>query len=238
MSANVHLTELLPAYALGCLEEEEARRVAAHVAVCADCRAELAACEAVVGKLALAAPEATPPAGVKQRVLAHVQPARPPARPRRPWQEAFVRLFRRSAPVWALASLVLVIGLIASNVLWMQAGSSPMLPNGMHVITLHSTETAPKASGSLVVSPDGEYGTLVVADLPALDQGHQYQLWLVRDGQRVSGGVFSIDEHGYGAMVVYASQPLSQFDSFGITLEPAGGSPGPTGPKVLASSSL
>jgi anti-sigma-K factor RskA len=238
MSTDVHVTELVAAYALGCLEEEEARQVAEHIAACADCRAELAACEAVVGRLALAAPEATPPAGLKQRLLAQIEPTRRSVEVRQPWWEAVNALFRRNAPAWAMASLLLVIALIASNVLWLRARRSPLLPNGMHVIALTSTGAAPGASGSIVVSPDGEYGTLVVAGLPALDREHQYQLWLVRNGDRTSGGVLSIDSHGYGAMVVYTSQPLSHYDSFGITVEPAGGSPGPTGPKVLGGSSL
>ena len=29
-----------------------------------------------------------------------------------------------------------------------------------------------------------------------LDAAHQYQLWLVRDGKRTSGGVFSVDQDG------------------------------------------
>jgi anti-sigma factor RsiW len=42
MSEVTHVLDLLPAYALGSLEEPEARRVVEHLAICAACRMELA----------------------------------------------------------------------------------------------------------------------------------------------------------------------------------------------------
>ena len=84
-----------------------------------------------------------------------------------------------------------------------------------------------------MLSMDGDHGTLVVDGLPVLTEAEQYQLWLIRDGERTDGGVFSVDRRGYGSMWVHADEPLDSFDSFGVTLEPAGGSPGPTGPRML-----
>ena len=103
----------------------------------------------------------------------------------------------------------------------------------MRVIDLAGTANAPTARGKIVVSTDGKYGTLVVENLEALDPSEQYQLWLIKDGKRTSGGVFSVDEKGYAAVVIDAPLPLVEYSSFGITIEPAGGSPGPTGPKVM-----
>ena len=236
MSGATHVTEQLAAYALGCLDEAEARQVREHLAVCAECRAELAPYEAVTGALALAAPEVAPPARLRQQLVARIQPARRPAAGIS-WWESLSRLFRRSAPAWALASLVLIVALVASNVLWLQAGRGRPASE-MRILPLRSTAAAPGATGMIVMSPDGEYGTLVVDGLPTLELTQQYQLWLIRDGERVSGGVFSTGGHGYGALVVYVPAPLSLYDSFGITIEPAGGSPGPTGPQVLSGSSF
>jgi anti-sigma-K factor RskA len=84
-----------------------------------------------------------------------------------------------------------------------------------------------------VVSLDGEHGTLVVDGLAALGEEQQYQLWLIQDGQRTSGGVFSVSEEGYGSLWISSPEPLSSYSTFGITIEPAGGSPGPSGDKVL-----
>jgi anti-sigma-K factor RskA len=59
--------------------------------------------------------------------------------------------------------------------------------------------------------------------------------WLIENGQRTSGGVFSVSQEGYGSLRVSSPQPLSNYSAFGITVEPVGGSPGPTGNKVLGS---
>lgn len=60
-------------YALGALEENEAREFEEHLAAgCAACEAELREFRTVAGDLGLAAPEAEPPAGVRARLLAHV----------------------------------------------------------------------------------------------------------------------------------------------------------------------
>ncbi len=85
----------------------------------------------------------------------------------------------------------------------------------------------------MVISRDGEHGSLVVDGLPLLDESQQYQLWLIRDGVRTSGGVFSVYDEGYGLLKIDAPDPLISYQAAGITIEPAGGSPGPTGERVL-----
>jgi anti-sigma factor ChrR (cupin superfamily) len=60
-------------YALGALEGVEAREFEEHLAAgCASCEAELREFESVTADLGLAAPEAEPPAGVRERLLALV----------------------------------------------------------------------------------------------------------------------------------------------------------------------
>ena len=129
-----------------------------------------------------------------------------------------------------MASLVLVIALIASNLWWWRQTSQTSV---MRTVTLSGTETAPQASGTVIMSVDGDHGALVVDGLAVLDADHQYQLWLIKDGQRTSGGVFSVDDEGYAVLWVSAPASLSSFDAVGVTVEPAGGSPSPTGEKVL-----
>lgn len=238
MSNELHPVELLPAYSLGCLDEQEAIEVAEHLAVCPACRDELAACQAIAAQLALAAPDAAPPPALKQQLLDRLQaPRAAPAAASHPsWRQRIAGLFRSASPVWGIASLALVAVLVVSNLLWWQQGRQhePLVTSGgMQVIAMTSTKAAPGAVGTLVISEDGEYGTLVVDGLPALDPVHQYQLWLIRDGQRTSGGVFSVNEEGYGALPISSPEPLGSYPAFGITVEPAGGSPGPTGDKVL-----
>lgn len=241
MLNETHAIELLPAYALGSLDAEEATEVAQHLAVCPVCRAELASYQAVADQLALAAPGATPPAALKQQLMGRLQTPRAAPEPaaRRSWWQQLAALSQSAWPVRTLATLALLVVLVVSNLVWWQQSNRhkpAVAPHGMQVVAMAGTDAAPGAVGTLVISGDGEYGTLVVDGLPTLDQAHQYQLWLIRDGQRTSGGVFSVNDEGYGALLISSEAPLSSYPSFGITVEPAGGSPGPTGDKVLGGS--
>ena len=241
MLNHVDVIELLPAYALGSLEDEEVIQVAEHLDTCPACRTELLSYQAVADRLALAAPAAVPPPRLKQKILGQLQTPRhePTTGPRRSWRQRIAGLFQRAAPAWGLASLALIALLVLSNLWWWQRASQeePLVASdGMQVIAMAGTDAAPAAVGTLVISGDGEYGTLVVDGMPALDPNHQYQLWLIRDGQRTSGGVFSVNPEGYGALWISSPEPLSSYPAFGITIEPEGGSPGPTGDKVLGGS--
>ena len=128
-----------------------------------------------------------------------------------------------------------MVALASSNLfLWQRLSRLESTQSAQWVqVAMASTNEAPGASGTLVISPDGVHGTLVVNGLPALDAAHAYQLWLILDGKRTSGGIFTVSADGYNAMVVDSGSPLSMYNAFGVTIEPAGGSPGPTGAKVL-----
>ena len=236
---DAHIVELLPAYTLDCLDEEDMLLVTEHLAVCPTCRAELASYQGVAGQLAMAVPCNKPPADLKRRLMAHVRPARPQAisQPRPAWWQQLAHSLRAlQHPAWGVASLALILALAVSNVLLWQQVNRPggmSTGQGMRSLALAGTAAAPAASGIVVISTDGEYGTLVVDGLPALDKTRQYQLWLIRDGKRTSGAVFSVGQGGYGSVPILAPEPLIRYSSFGVTIEPSGGSPGPTGDKVL-----
>jgi anti-sigma-K factor RskA len=62
--------------------------------------------------------------------------------------------------------------------------------------------------------------------------GKSYQLWLVpSSGAPVNAGVLAENQRD-GAMVVHLEQGLGA-KAFAVTMEPLGGKPHPTGPKVL-----
>jgi anti-sigma-K factor RskA len=238
MENELHILYLIPAYALGCLDGEESQAAAAHLASCAECQRALLSYQEVVGQMAYAVPQVDPPASVKSALMAQIQAGRqasPAALPRKSWWETLWDFIPRMTPAWAVASLALIGFLVISNLfLWNQVRDlSARRDESMAVVALNGTEFAPQSSGKIVISRDGRYGTLVVDQLPELDKSQQYQLWLIQDGNRTSGGVFSVSDHGYGSLEIWSPQPLGSYGSFGITIEPFGGSPGPTGDKVL-----
>lgn len=240
MSTHHHVLELLPAYALACLDEDEAAFVAEHLVDCSTCRDELDAFESVAGELALAVPEIEPEADLKPRLLARIQGngAIAMPEPELSWSER-VELFLqyvKGVRLWQPALLLLILLLVASNLLlWRQVNwPAPQANAGrMQAIPLTGDGPAPEATGYILVSVDGRNGALVVDRLPMLDAGYEYQLWLIRDGERTSGALFSVDESGYSGTRIEAPDLLFTYTAAGITIEPAGGSPGPTGDRVL-----
>lgn len=240
MSSEQHVDELIPEYVLNLLSEDEVQQVAAHVRHCAVCRAELADYRQVMDQLSLGAPETSPPASLRAKVLARATP--PPPAPEiqttaSGWRARLAGLFSAPVPAWAVVGLVFIGVLAFANLLlWRQLASVQQelaRQKPLQVVALANTEVAPEAGGLLIISGDGKHGTLVVDRLPVLDEEHAYQLWLIRDNVRTSGGVFTVDEEGYGSKYISSPEPLASYPAFGITIEPAEGSPGPTGEKVL-----
>jgi anti-sigma-K factor RskA len=233
-ASDNHVLEWLPAFALNCLTDEETAQVAGHLSVCPDCRAELRAYQVTADELPLALAQVEPRPMLKDSLMKeiHARQVKAAGIPERSVIQRWAHFFRRSAPGWALALIIL---LAAGNLLLWRRLNQVSSPNAtvMRVIALASTANTPQAKGTLVMNPSGEYGSLVVDQLATLDAGHQYQVWLIRDGQRTNGGVFSVNPDGYASLELYSPLPLVQYQAIGITIEPWGGSPGPTGPKVL-----
>lgn len=238
MLSEDHPIDLLAAYALGILDEDEARQVRQHLQICHACQVELRSYQDVVEVLPLAAVETAPPPSLKEKIMRQARETRPTPQPKTTpgWWEKLKESLTWKAPAWGMVSLALIVLLGMSNILLWQRLSRVEKdhPGALATIPLTSGEFAPGATGLLVISSDGEHGTLVVDGLPALDETHQYQLWLIRNGTRISGGVFSTDLEGYGSLWITAPEPLVSYQAVGITIEPAGGSPGPTGERVLS----
>lgn len=237
MNTEEHVYDLLPAYALNSLDEEEKMIVSAHLVDCEKCQLELESYQQVVGELPHAMKTRQPPTNLKATIFDKLAEDRQKAdsRSQESWFDRLRSIFLSTAPVWGAASLVLVLVLLISNLYLLNSLRAHQTTQQKELTTveLAATDYSPQAVGMLVISGDGEYGVLVVDHLPVLDKTQQYQLWLIYDGQRTSGGVFSVNDEGYGSLLITSKQPLSSYPAFGITIEPAGGSPGPTGEKVL-----
>jgi anti-sigma-K factor RskA len=234
MANDEHVSELIPGYVLDCLEEAELIQADEHLAICPQCQAEMAANQKVVGQLGMAAPDVACPGDLKDRLMTRIGAAPvTEVSPRPSWWDRLRELFRRTAPTWGLASALLVVVLLASNLVLLQRVEPS---NAMDTIILSGTDTYPDGVGIIVVGVHGDEGALVVDSLASLDIAHQYQLWLIKDGERSSGGVFSVDEDGYAVIWLESEEPLVNYEAFGVTIEPAGGSHGPTGDKVLGGS--
>ena len=235
--AEEHVFDLIPGYALGILDEDEKKHVDEHLAGCKTCQTEVQSYKLVMDELPMGVRTSTPPPGLKAKVMAQAADTQQSSISSQAvgFWEALRNAFISRAPAWGALSLVIILALAISNILlWQQISSLRIqTQHELTSIAMRGTDITPKASGVLVMSIDGEYGVLVVDRLPQLDSTEQYQLWLIQDGERTNGGVFSVNDEGYGSLLVSSDQHLSSFSAFGVTVEPAGGSPGPTGVKVL-----
>jgi anti-sigma-K factor RskA len=152
------------------------------------------------------------------------------------WQR-LESLLRGRLPALGLALIVVMA--LGNLLLFRQLNlANQRSTSTMRVITLANTKDSPQAVGTLVTDQKGNYGTLVVDNLARLDSSRQYQVWLTQDGKCISGGVFSVNPDGYASLEILAPLPLIQYDAIGITIEPSGGSLGPTGAKVLGGAIL
>ena len=231
MTDHQELRDSIPAYALGILDIDEAEALSGHIASCVVCQAELQAMLQTVNHLGHGAPDAQPRLELKDRVFSQIRLEAPAdSGVKSTWWD---RLFGpKPALSWISVGLIIVLA-VSNLLLWNQVRGMKGTP--FESVQLLATDAMPEAKGMIVVSEDGRYGTLVASDLEPLSEAQQYQLWLIKAGERTNGGVFSVSESGYAAFQVYSYEPLSDFDSFGITIEPYGGSPGPTGEKILGS---
>ncbi len=234
MKAN-HPTDMLPAFALGCLDPDENSQVLEHLRYCASCRAELQALEEVSVHLAYAVPFVEPSETVKKNLLATCSSQRSFA-----WVEKLFNRWPRLVPITAIASCVLAVVFATSSLLLLKNVNltQSVTVADLQLVPLQGAEAMPQAIGQLVVDAASGQGRLLVNALQPLAETLQYQLWLIRDGQRSSGGVFSVSQNGTADVLISSAWPLAHYDSVGITIEPYGGSPSPTGQKVLGGKML
>ncbi len=244
-----HVDELIDLYALGALEPGEQTLVDRHLGTCRQCRARLEEAEHVVAHLAWVPDQYDPPAELQYKVRRRIEQLQHAEDTARSHQVATAR---RHASLWwrgAAAVATLLVLLLGSwsfvlqrriDMLQAQIAASEQLDAllqapGARLIELTAQPAAPNARGALIIDPDGTRGYLVAAGLPVLSSGQSYQLWLQEGAARTSGGVFRADDDGAATLVVRSSQPLGTYTGCGITIEPAGGSPAPTGDRVLRS---
>jgi anti-sigma-K factor RskA len=211
-----HVDELIPAHALRSLDADDERVVAAHLAECERCRRMLAEFEGVSASLAYAAPRATPPAELRDRVLGALEPvaetapaASEPRRSRFGW-------WPRAAAIAVPALAACVIGLLVWNA---------SLRNDLHSTrqSLASNRAVHVDNVGNVVADTTGHVTLYADHAPAPD-GKVYEAWVIGSSGPIPAGTF----HGGGTVVLDLSQQARPGDQIAVTVEPAGGSDKPT----------
>ena len=104
-------------------------------------------------------------------------------------------------------------------------------------IPITAADPSPNTQGELVLTADGAYGVIEVWQLPAIQTDQTFQLWLVDDQGAHNGGLLQFPQsQGPNYINLPLSKPVDGYKGFGVSIEPAGGSPkadGPSGPRIF-----
>jgi anti-sigma-K factor RskA len=236
------LRENIPAYALGTLDAMDKAALEAHLQTCEACRTELAEYQSVSENLLAAIPPRQPSAALRERLQSRLPSAQKRPRPRFAWS------FSQFAMGAALAVLLLmsVFSFVQMRAIQnQQASLQQQLKQSQFALSMLAypdTQAVPipgesgsNLSGSVLLDRDRNTIALVMWRLPELSQDKTYQIWLIEpDGHRVSAGLFRPQpDASYTTQPVFAKPGISNFVGVGVTVEPAGGSDQPTGPRVF-----
>lgn len=250
------VAEQLDMYALGDLDADKEADIARHIATCAHCQLALDHARRTADVIALVTESPRPSAAWKRRIWSADQPVPPLTHPREPLQAMRLPAILEVSPA---ALTIIMVLLVAIGVAWgvIQVRDRPDEDRGtaatlqaqledrdtlVSLVTDRSVvEYAISAAGKDVAAvarfyanPQSHQGGLVVWNLPGLPAGKLYQVWLIdAAGANTSGGAFRVGQDGSGSLVVRSSLPLGSYRSLDVTIEPAGGSRKPSGPRVL-----
>ena len=225
----------LGAWMLGALPEDEVDGFRAHLAACADCRADAESLRVAVDALPASAPPMTPPPALKGRVMAVVEReaslleaagpeadrAQPPRRRRR---------FPRLAGLTLRPALALRARAAAAGHRRRRRAARPRRPS-TRTPAPSSRASIPSSSGARAsLEVDGDRARLVGASCPAPPAGHVYQVWLDRGGAapEPTSALFSTRSDGSASVDVPGS--LDGVRAVMVTDEPNGGSLEADGP--------
>jgi anti-sigma-K factor RskA len=233
------LLELIPAYALDALDDDERLEVATLLETDAEARQLLQDYRAVVEVLPLVVSARQAPASTRTGLQQRLAERRSNQTISTEKSVSKVRtLPRRWVGLGAAAAvfLVAIIGFVVVQLMnqpteeerriafnretyyaLVETEGTQLIPIEPQVEGLH---------GDLVISPDGEQVILRLAELPKLGENQAYQLWARDAVDLQSAGLFHWkDGHGPYYVMLELAKPIDQYQGFGMTIEPEAGSP-------------
>lgn len=246
------IKQLLDAYALGAVEGEETSPLEAHMADCVRCWEKLSEAQRAAALLALSVPIREAPPSLRRRILERARKEvsaqlSPLERLRRWWPAGIALLGAATLAAVAFAALLQVQvsdlrserdrlrqelrqaeALLAPQ----QELAALLAAPDMEEITLAPASREIDAVAVYYWSPSARKGGLLSSNLPPLEEGEVYQLWLIVGGERIPAGILH-SWHGMGQMVVDLTSLEQPLEGVGITREKADGSTEPTGEMLL-----
>ncbi|GAA1886698.1 anti-sigma factor [Streptomyces durmitorensis] len=232
---------LAGAYALHALEPDERVTFEEHLALCAECRQDVAEFGATAGRLALAV-SATPRQALKRIVLEEIAGVRqvPPRTVRRR-----VATSPRSArPRRFMLAACLAAAALGGVATWQhqearqareQAGRAQDSADQVAAVLTavdartHAASLPGGARGVVVTSASQNRAVFTASGLDTPPQGKVYELWFDEHGAMRPAGLL---DSGRSDQMTLMDGTIGQATGMAVTVEPAGGSKTPTLPPV------
>jgi len=255
LSSDGELHLLTGAYALDALDPAEQAAFEEHLKTCESCQAEVKELRATAGLLGVAAAE-TPPASLKERVMAEVDRTRqdppfvehssPPVVAESEGAEVVALPPRRTTRIFQVAAAVMTVIALGLGI-WGVANHNRADDATTNYASVQTVLTAPDAvvtrgnlsgsgtSGTATVVSSKSVGKSVFlgANLSTPPSGKTYQLWYMDSaGKARPAGFVEPGSHNAAAQVLDGS--IGDATLVGVTVEPSGGSAQPTTEPVLA----
>jgi anti-sigma-K factor RskA len=223
------------AYAVDALDEAERTQFERHLAVCRECRAEVQSFSETAAIMAEAEAE-TPPAGLRDRVMADISAVRPFP----PEVSTTETTPAHLAPVVSLRRRMLTTLLAAAAVVLLAVGAFTWQPwQHDHTTLADQIRQASDAVSVIEPVPGGgrltiirsaslQRAVLIGSDVPPAKAGTTYQMWLQQPGRgMVSAGLMPDAEEP-----TVLTGDAATAKAAAVSVEPAGGSATPTGPVI------
>jgi len=259
MNGHPQFDEDFDLYALGALDAQERAGMQSHLEGCIACSEKLAEARRRLALAALSVPEVRPPEHIKRRLMDRIHresaAAIPSVREQKPSRFA---LWLQPAFAWTCAACIAVVASILAfhnsrlqqtldaehqQMLALQNSAAhdrtvSSLLTGSDTQRVLLTQAADSSRPEARVYYHPSRGMLFYAtNLPVAPNDRVYQLWLVpSQGSPISAGVFQPNPKGEASIILPTLPTLPPgvtAKAFAVTLEPAGGVPQPTGPKIL-----
>jgi anti-sigma-K factor RskA len=226
--------ELSAAYALGAVTPEEQQAARAHLATCSKCTRLAGQLRSVVDLLPLSVAQVTPPAALRDRVLAAVKDEGRVVPIERGEQiRARKRKLGWGTRLLATAAIVLLLlsgamtawnvalqqqnARLGSQVTALQNAQNTLQREVAQVYPMQGQGPAQAASGSLIYIPQKDITLLYLSGLPRLQGSHLYQGWLIHNNKTTSIGTLAI-QNGIASLAFSGS--VNGFDTAAVSLEP------------------
>lgn len=233
----------IPAYALGALDNREARHLEEHLKSCLACQAELTKYQSVSTNLLSALPPQVPPSSIRKNLMKQLE-----NNPKRTVKSSFFSSihfsFRRTAPALAAIFLLGLNIILFLQIRVLQQEQAHLLQHleaeqeAIALLVAPETQIIPSVengAGSLLFNSTTNTAILITRNLPELPDDKVFQIWLINEQEdRISAGLFeSQNDTNYTLIEMNGVNLIEDYVALGITIEPAGGSPGPTGSNVF-----